>query len=167
MGPKDCRGYGSADPYSLASWVGRGGYTGGVKDPGFEEVDHTADWAIRLRGKDLDELLANAARGLLRLTGAQPRPGARPGRWRTLKLTAGDREALLVSWLEELVFGMETRGVTYTDLEVRSLGGTRLTARLREAKAAIAGRRIKAVTYHDLKIEATPEGLTATVVFDV
>jgi SHS2 domain-containing protein len=142
-------------------------YTGGVDHPGFEEVDHTADWALRLQGKDLDELLTNAARGLFRLTGVKPRPGARPGRWRTLKLAAADREALLVAWLGELAFEMESRGVAYTDLEVRSQGGTRLTARLREVPAVSGGRFIKAVTYHDLRIESTPAGLTATVVFDV
>jgi hypothetical protein len=30
----------------------------------FEEVEHTADWALRVRGRDLRELLVNAARGM-------------------------------------------------------------------------------------------------------
>jgi SHS2 domain-containing protein len=33
----------------------------------FEEVEHTADWALRVRGHDLRELLMNAARGMSRL----------------------------------------------------------------------------------------------------
>jgi SHS2 domain-containing protein len=33
----------------------------------FEEIEHTADWALRIRGRDLRELLINAARGMSRL----------------------------------------------------------------------------------------------------
>lgn len=162
-------------PATVLSWrvaistprLGHPVYTERVKDTGYEEVDHTADWALRLRGRDLDELLANAARGLLALSGAQAAGDAHAGAWQTLRLTAADPEALLVAWLEELLFAMESRGVLYSTAEVHVEGGTDLTARVREAPIASLARPIKAVTFHDLKIEAAEEGLTATVVFDV
>ena len=38
----------------------------------FEEIEHTADWAIRVTGADLGELIANAAElGRLSAAGAQ------------------------------------------------------------------------------------------------
>lgn len=132
---------------------------------GFEEVEHTADWALRVWGSDLRELLIQAAQGMLALLGAQPAPG--PRNTRTFEVEAPDRESLLVSWLEELLYHMETRHVTFTDIDLEVDGETRLRARVTEAPLADLRKHIKAVTYHNLSIQETPNGLEATVVFDV
>jgi SHS2 domain-containing protein len=51
----------------------------GAADPGgqgllqgFEEVEHTANWASRARGRDLEELFANAAHALFSLERTSP-----------------------------------------------------------------------------------------------
>jgi SHS2 domain-containing protein len=136
-----------------------------VTESGFEEVRHTADWALRARGAHLGELMVNAARGMLALVGAEP--GASAGSRSQIDLRADDAESLLVAWLDELLFRMESRQVTFEDMDVRVEDGTRLTADVREKPLLRPTRSIKAVTYHGLAITKTPEGLTATVVFDV
>ncbi len=132
---------------------------------GFEEVEHTADWALRAQGANLEELLANAAGGMLALIGAEPGPGD-PKAW-PVELQASDSEALLVTWLEELLYRMETQRVTFGSMKIRVGPGLRLAAEIEELPLGRLGRQIKAVTYHNLAVEKSPEGLTATLVFDV
>ncbi len=136
-----------------------------MTESGFEEVRHTADWALRARGAHLGELMVNAARGMLALLGAEP--GASAGSPSRVDLRADDAESLLVAWLDELLYRMESRQVTFDEIDVRVENGTHLTAGLRERPLLRPTRSIKAVTYHGLAITKTPEGLTATVVFDV
>ncbi len=141
--------------------------TGGVvtAGSGYEEVEHTADWALRVWGRDLRELLLQAAHGMLASVGAQPAPGRQETR--TVEVEAPDQESLLVSWLEELLYHMETRHVTFTDIDLEVESETRLRARVTERPLADLRKHIKAVTYHNLSIQETPRGLEATVVFDV
>jgi SHS2 domain-containing protein len=131
----------------------------------YEEVDHTADWALRVRGRNLAQLLASAAQGMLELVGATPRAGETSRR--KVRLEAADREALLVTWLEELLFPMELHGITYTAIDVQAADDTSLVAEVVEAPSAPLRKHIKAVTYHNLKIDETADGLEATLVFDV
>ena len=37
----------------------------------WEEIPHTADWALRIRGEDLRSLFENAARGMASLIGGE------------------------------------------------------------------------------------------------
>jgi SHS2 domain-containing protein len=131
----------------------------------FEEIDHTADWALRVRGSDFAALLRNAAEGMLGMMGAVAGPGRRQSRRVTLR--ADDKESLLVAWLEELLFGIEIRGVTGTQFQVEEATDTALSAEISEAPLASLTRHIKAVTFHGLKLRPSAEGLEATVVFDV
>ena len=136
-----------------------------MKGPHFEELEHTADQALRIRGTDFKELLHHAALGMLQLTGAIPSSG--PSRDRKIEVQAPDREGLLVTWLEELLFSVETRGVTYTNFELHITGDTHLVAKVHETPVAAIARHIKAVTYHDLEIKKTEDGFETTIVFDV
>ena len=136
-----------------------------MTEAGFQQVDHTADLALRVQGKDLGELLVNAARGTMQLSGAVP--GLGRGVPCRIRLEAADREALLVSWLEELLFAMETRATVWTEMQIQIAQDGSLEATVLESPMASIARNIKAVTYHNLSLQETPEGLEATVVFDV
>lgn len=136
-----------------------------MTESGFEEVRHTADWALRAEGATLEELLLNASRGMLSLLGAEP-AAARATR-STLELEAEDPESLLVAWLGELLYRMETRQVTFGEMKITIPNGFRLVAEVQEIPLLHQARSIKAVTYHDLAVKRTPDGLTATIVFDV
>lgn len=132
---------------------------------GYEELEHTADWALRVRGRDLAELLVNAANGMMELAGVQTASAA--GTFRKLELTSLDRESLLVDWLHELLLALELRGVAFKHIRLKVTGDLSLTATFREVPLTSLAKPIKAVTYNELLIEEGPKGLFATVVFDV
>ncbi len=140
-------------------------YTWNMNLPEYEELEHTADWALRVTGRDLASLLENAAWGMLELAGAEPGDGA--GVERLVSLEAMDREALLVAWLEELLFAIETREVTFQELEVVVTDGWRIQARLLEVPLGRLSKHIKAVTFNELRVEEHDGGLASTIVFDV
>jgi len=130
----------------------------------YEEIDHTADWAFRAFGNDLTELFQNAAYALFALEGALD---AQSTLTREIHVEGIDREALLVNWLSELLFLQETQKETFQKFEITKLSDTELDATVHGAHAQPITKFIKAVTYHDLKIEQTEKGWEATVVVDV
>jgi SHS2 domain-containing protein len=131
----------------------------------FEEIDHTADLAMRVRGRDFAELLKHAAEGMLTLSGVAFKPVE--GSQIRIDLQAPDREQLLVMWLEELLYAIEMRAVSHQDFSIVVDDELHLEATMREVDLETVGRQIKAVTFHNLRIFGTQEGLEATVVFDV
>lgn len=130
----------------------------------YQELDHTADWAFRAFGKHMQELFANAAYALFALEGALD---AQSTLTRDIRVEGIDREALLVNWLSELLYLQETHQETYQSFDITKLTDTELEATIQGAQAQPATKFIKAVTYHDLKIEQTERGWQATIVVDV
>jgi SHS2 domain-containing protein len=82
-------------------------------------------------------------------------------------LEAGDHEALLVAWLQELLYLSEAEDRVYDDLTIMALTPARLEAVARGRPAAPGSKTIKAVTYHNLRIQAGAGQYTVTIVFDV
>lgn len=131
----------------------------------FEEVEHTADRALRIGGQDLAELFTNAARGMNSLMGSAAAGG--PVVVKEIELSAIDVESLLVAWLSELAFWAETESLVFTHFEFLRISPTRLSAVMRGGRVAVLEKHVKAVTFHNLKIRSGVSGLTTTVVFDV
>lgn len=132
----------------------------------FEEIEHTADWALRVRGHDLRELLVNAARGMSRLLVSDLTVISTDVE-RRFELDAFDAESLLVEWLSELAYWAEAEMLVFREFDLRQVTPTHLEAVVRGGRAPNLQKQIKAVTYHNLEIIATDNGLEATVVFDV
>jgi SHS2 domain-containing protein len=134
--------------------------------PDFEEIEHTADWALRVRGAGLSELLSHAARGMTSLL--VPDLAAIPADiQRQVELEALDAESLLVEWLGELAYWAESELLVFGEYDLAEVSPTHLRATLRGGRVPGLQKYIKAVTYHNLKIVATQDGLETTVVFDV
>jgi len=131
----------------------------------FKEVEHTADRALRISGRDLAELFTNAALGMnsLMLAAAARRPSIA----KHIELEAIDAESLLVAWLSELAFWAETESLLFTRFEFLRISATRLSAVVRGDRVGAFEKHVKAVTFHNLDIRAEAGGLTTTVVFDV
>jgi len=132
--------------------------------PAYEEVAHTADRALRIRGRDWPELFANAARGMAAIMSPDAPPATLA---REITLEALDLESLLVAWLSELAFWAESEAMLFTEFEFPRLTRETLTAVARGGPAARIERHVKAVTFHDLSITPEPGGWVTTVVFDV
>jgi SHS2 domain-containing protein len=133
-----------------------------------DEIEHTADWAIRVRAADARGLFAAAAHGMFALL-VDPGEIA-PTHTIEVQLEAPDLETLLVDWLNELLFEAERSGrvfphVTIDTLEIAS---PRLRARARgDRPPAALTKSIKAATFAGLRIAPVAGGVEAVIVFDV
>ena len=134
----------------------------------FEELEHTADLAIRVYGQDMKELFANAAHGMFALM-AEPSKETTCKREVSLEATptVWDYEGLLVDWLNELIYLHEVENETYSQFNIETLLPTELKAQVTGGPTESKTKSIKAATFHDLAIEETANGLVATIVFDV
>lgn len=137
-----------------------------IPDDAIMIVEHTADWALRVRGNDLSELFRHAAVGMARLlTGDLSL--VTPDQERTISLEAYDPETLLVEWLGELAYWAERDGLVFPHVERLDVTPGSLTGVVRGGRPPELQKHIKAVTYHDLAIRRRNGGLEVTIVFDV
>ena len=141
----------------------------------FEYVDHTADVAVRLRSGSAAELFRDATEAMLStLLDREQTPQLGSKTAVPVSLAAEDDEALLVDYLNELIFLFDTRRFLPADLEVAALSlkpPARLEGTLRgetyDPLKHTAKTEIKAATFHGLRIRETDAGLEAQVVFDL
>jgi protein archease len=131
--------------------------------------DHTADRGIIVHADSLPELFAAAAVGMF--GGMYDLEGLAPDLTRDLTVTAPDREALLVAWLQELIFWFEVEDEIYTEAQIHELDETSLHATVRGRKlgpdVVQIGAAVKAVTYHGLSLRQEAGGWEAELLFDV
>lgn len=130
----------------------------------FEEVEHTADVALKVYGHDRSTLFVNAAYGMFSLMADwEEFP---PSTEQEISLEAIDDETLLVDWLSELLYLHEMGDTVYTSFEILDISPTTLWATVQGTKRWTPKTAIKAVTFNELHIEKTSEGCTVTIVFD-
>ena len=120
-------------------------------------------------GGSLPELFENAGRALsATLT---DRRYLRRRATREVRLTAIDREALLVDWLNHLLYLFDIDGFLGRDFQVESLTPERLEARVTGESFDPARHPertgVKAATFHQLSIVPAGDGWQATVVLDL
>ena len=135
----------------------------------YRQLPHTADLAWRLWGASLPELFENAGRALsATLT---DRRYLRRRATREVSLAAGDREALLVDWLNHLLYLFDLDGFLGRDFQVVSLTDERLEARVTgehfDPDRHPERTGVKAATFHQLSIAPAGDGWQATVVLDL
>ena len=133
----------------------------------FEE--HTGDVKVLVIAPSMEELFAQAGRSLAELmTGqAQPRDGD-VGTVEKITVEAPDRDALLVEWLNELIFRSEVEKAIFVDIRVIETSDTRLVANATPLYGQTLKTAVKAATLHGLHIEEASDGCcTASVVLDV
>ena len=134
----------------------------------FEVMEHTGEAGIVAHGATLAEAFANAAQGLTATM--TDLDAVRERETREVAVEAPDREALLVEFLNELVFLFDTQGFLVRRAEVLEMDATHLRARCHGEKADRARHDIraavKAATYHMLLVEDGPPA-RVRVIFDV
>ena len=134
----------------------------------FEVIEHTADAGIVAYGRDMGEAFVNAAHGMFSLI-AEP-VGPSNDFCREVELQASDHEALLVDWLNELIFIFEADHVILSRFEIADLSENRLRARVCGNKIDQARHKlkahVKAATYHSLRIEEG-DSVSVRVILDM
>ena len=146
-------------------------FSEGMSSKQYEVVDHTADWALRIWGRDLADLFHHAALGMNSLmigdTSTNSAQAVPLTTSRTLTLDTFDQETLLVDWLSELAYLAEMEQLVFPAITLTNVRPTHLDAQILGGPVPELVKHIKAVTYHNLEIKETTSGLEATIVFDV
>ena len=135
----------------------------------FDLVDHTGDLGVRVFGESLSQLFEQAAHALTFIL-TEPET-LRLKETRKITLEAKTDEELLITWLNELVYLFETKGLLFKTYDVLSVHAHHLEA-LAQGESYVEGRHpikttVKAATYHQLKIENRQGVWTAQVIFDL
>ncbi len=136
-----------------------------IKDAGYRELAHTADWELEAWAPDLTGLLEQAARGMYAISGTRLDAGER--HTRSLNLRALDAESLLVRFLTELLWLGQQDGLAFDTFLFTLSPGWSLQVALGGASIVSIEKDIKAVTYHNLVIRRLARGLAVNIVFDV
>ena len=135
-----------------------------MKMRGFEEIPHTADWAMRVWADDLPSLFDEAAHGLNRLSGAKLTDDKKVKKH--FETEGPDYESLLVAFLSELIYDQEQENLGFSTFHIRIMG-SRMSADMDGAPLQSVDKAVKAVTYHNMKISRTTRGLEVEIVLDV
>jgi protein archease len=135
----------------------------------FDIIEHTADVGIVAYGVGLGEAFANAAYAMFTLIADLG--GVREEVCREVEVQAEDRESLLPSWLNELLYLFDTEGIIFKRFEVSELGESNLKAKGYgepldpERHSLKAG--VKAATYYMLRVAKEDDGYSVQVIFDM
>jgi len=137
------------------------------KEAGFQEIEHTADVEIKVWGGDLNALFIQAAKGMYHLSQVRKEENRQTTRSRSFSVKGMDPESLLVAYLNEVLFYLETERIAFQEFDLEFQGKGRLQAQLEGAVVKDLNREIKAVTFHNLEIQELDTGWQVRIVFDV
>ena len=94
-------------------------------------------------------------------------PAEPAGEARTIEVLSVDREALLVDWLNEILFFAEVESWVAVEFDILETSSERLKASARGVPVEEPPALVKAATFHGLAVEEKDGGLQAEVIFDV
>ncbi len=137
--------------------------------PFFEILEHPADIGFRAYGDTLPALFVHSALAMLWIAGdpaaVEPKQGF------SLAARGTDRESLMVEWLSEVLYWYDGRCVAFHDFRVLALEDRAIRAigigELRDPERHAPKLIVKAVTYHQLKVELRKGVWVADVFLDV
>ena len=139
----------------------------------FELIEHTADVGIKARGATLTELFENAARGMFVVIAGEEykAQGSKIEKKIEINENKDNLEEILVTWLSELLYIFNREKIYLDNFKISSLNNNGIKAEARGVNIDLYQNdlytEIKAVTFHNLKIEEDVEGFSCTIIFDV
>ena len=135
----------------------------------YELFEHTADLGLRATAPDLDTLFAEMAQCLFTAIVEAPAT-IRSERPETVEVAGADREYLLFDWRKHLLYKFDAEHQVYGRFEVK-VRDDGLTATVwgepLDPARHLLNHEVKAITYHELKVEPTAGGWAAEVIVDI
>lgn len=135
----------------------------------YELFEHTADLGLRATAPDLDALFAEMAAALFAAIVEDPAT-IRADAATPVGIAGPDREYLLFDWLKELLYRFDAEHQVFARFEV-SVRDDGLTATAwgepLDPERHLLNHEVKAITYHELKVEPTADGWAAEVIVDI
>lgn len=136
-------------------------------------VEHTSEVELHLSAPSFSALLAEAGRALGELMLRGHEGGFLGEPEEEIEVHGRDEVALLVGFLNELVYHAEASRLVPLASEMLRVGpsegeeGMALRARLRFAELSYAPSKVKAATFHGVRVVEAEGGVTANVILDV
>jgi protein archease len=135
----------------------------------YEAFEHTADIGLHAYGQTLPELFVNAAAGMESLMAAPAQIETQVSR--EVNAEGHDLVALLVAWLNELIFLFDTEFLLLKQFQISDFTDTSLRATVSgepyDATRHDLSSAIKAVTWHEAEVRPIAEGYQARIIFDI
>jgi SHS2 domain-containing protein len=131
----------------------------------FEE--HTGEVRLELTAPSPEELFAEAGRALAELMLGEIREPAASAPAHVVEVRAPDRAALLVEWLNELIFLSETSKQVFTNFRMEYVDETAARAVVTGLAPETLKTAVKAATLHGVSVEGRQGSWGASVVLDV
>ena len=135
-----------------------------------ETFDHTADLGLRIRAGDLNTLFAEAGLALGSILVEDP-ASVEPARRVAIDLPADEIEYLMFDWLRAILYQFEVDHllVARCDVQVSPTAGLQavLEGETFDPARHELSHEVKAITYHDLRVEETKDGWLAEVIVDI
>jgi SHS2 domain-containing protein len=151
---------------SRAGEAGEGRVQAPRGDYSFEE--HTGEVQVSLHASTIAELFVEAGRALAALMLDQASSvQTQPTRTVTVTVRAESRAGLLVEWLNELIFQVETKKAVFTRFDIQKLTDEEIVATIHGVPEPPIRTAVKAATLHGLQLREEGGELRATVVLDV
>ena len=132
----------------------------------FKILPHTADFRIKVFGKDLRKLFKNSFVALGEIM--KPRRAGKEIARAHLAVRSLEKNTLLVDFLNEVLREMQTKKAVFDAIEILKFSDDFLEADIMGKKIDEFREDIKAVTYHEVEIKKSPEGeLETNLIFDI
>jgi SHS2 domain-containing protein len=134
----------------------------------FQFIDHTADAGILVKAPTIEGMFETAALGFSELITRVDSLNCLIQR--QFRLQEEDIETLLVSWLQELLYLLDTEDLIFGRFQVHLKGLTLKASAWGEVfdpEIHPMKTEIKAVTYHQLEVVGDDQGWKAQVIFDI
>ncbi|UCD84249.1 MAG: archease [Deltaproteobacteria bacterium] len=132
-------------------------------------IDHTADLGIIAYGRDEKELFANIAYALF--DNIADLGTVQKNEVVEVKVKGMGWEELLLNWLRELLYLQQVKDYLFKRFVLRELEESHLIGDANGERFDPQRHRlkieVKAVTYHQLKVEKNRAGWQAQVIFDI
>lgn len=144
-----------------------------VKSEKFMHLEHRADAYIAAYGDTLEEAFENAALAMFETM--TETSTVKPKIQELVSVTGSDEESLLYNWLEELLVRFDVSQNLYSRFEIKSIEKLNESLSL---QAIVRGEKfnpekhpqkvgVKAITYHQMKIDKTPSNFMVEFILDI
>ena len=135
----------------------------------YELLEHTADLGIKVWGTDLKELFIHSASAMYELIADID--SVKPAISIEVRAEAQDIDELLKNWLSELLYYFHVKDTLFSEFMIKELDEKKIVSVAKgekiDPKRHNLKHEIKAVTFHNLKIEEENQKLATEIIFDV
>ncbi len=133
----------------------------------YKFLPHTADIKVEVYGNSIQELFSNSLQCLNFIIKKNFVINNVFDFEETIEVDSIDTEALLIDFLSEILFLSETRNAVFCKIIFTKFDNNYLQGKVFGVKVNSFDDQIKAITYHQTKIEFDGKKYKAIIIFDI